>query len=286
MFLKNKEYSVIKLFKIVDIDQAEEFCTQKYILDTVLYLNEEFVINFNHYLLNFGHKEWKTFNGFKKGMRKFAQTEVIDLLLTNDKRNVFSFSNFLLNLETNAPENGVIEIIISIEKEMFNLNKLNNFLISNDLFDYGYITELSTNYDFNSETKIKKGLFSQSITTDEYSVIWSQHKYAMIKGFLRKIYSYNFLNYEHCELDIIKKLKHEKIGEFTKINNNLTAWTLNEKEKEIAIKAFKNTKYLLATEDAYKLFKDSSEAVEYYSKTDLGLEWNSETGNYEYSSQQ
>ena len=283
---KKKEknvYSVIKLFKIADYKFAQEFDSHEFIINTISFINNEFETIFNDFSLNYGLKDWKTFKGLKNGIEKYPNLEIVNSLCINDLNNIFIFTNFLLNLKTNIPEKGAIEINISVNYEKFDVNKIILYLKRYSLFDYGYITELTSDYDFSSETKIKKGFFGHSIINDKYGAIWSNHKYAMEKGFLRKIYPYNLLNQSHLKQEIMQKLMQNNVGTFQKINNIITMWILNEEEIKIARNSFKGTKYLLATKDAYDIFQDTQEALDYKNKTDLGLKWNSETCNYEYN---
>ncbi len=284
LFKKNKKcFSVIKLFRIVDYSEAMNFDSKTFIFETLLDLNKEFHLLFDDYCLNFGYKNWKTLNGFQKGLKDFPNSEIVDILCINDVSEIFEFTNFIINLEKNIPPKGVVEIKFSINNRVFNIEKIIKYLKRNEIFDYGYIVELSSDFDMSTESKIKKGLFglSYSIKPNKIRAIWETHKYSMIKGFLCEIYPINFINQSHLEQEIIKKLKREEIGQFQKINSNLTKWSLNEKEIVIAKKEFKNTKYLLATQDAQTYFLNTSEALEYKKMTDIGLVWNSETRNYE-----
>jgi hypothetical protein len=286
MFFKSRKSDLyfIKLFKIVDLKTSEEFNNISFVRNYLEFIESKFKLKYNNFSINYSNKIWKTRNGFFKALKSKLNNKIVDVLCSDDYQ-VFSYSNFLLNIKENIPQYGSIDVYFSIDKDFFDLDSLIVYLqdgFNNYSFDYGYIAKLTNDYSLESECKYKKSVFGNiSLEFDKSNQFWSQHKYAMKKGFLRKIYPINFLNNSQLEQKIIKQLKSNKIGQFDKINSKITMWVLNKNEVEIAIDAFKDSKYLLATKDAQMLFENTQEALEYKKMTDIGLIWNSETCNYE-----
>jgi len=275
MFFKSRKNDLyfIKLFKIVDFKTSKEFNNISFVRNYIEFIESKFKLKYNYFSINYSNKSWKTRNGFFKALKSKFNNEIVDVLCSDDYL-MFSYSNFLLNIKENVPQYGSIDVYFNIDKDFFDLDSLIIYLqdgFTNYSFDYGYIAKLTNEYSLESEKKYKKSIFGGiSLESDKDSQFWNQHKYAMKQGFLRKIYPINFLNNSQLEQKIIKRLKSKKIGQFNKTNSNITMWVLNEKEYEIAIKAFKGSKYLLATKDARILLENTQEALDYKKMTDIG----------------
>jgi len=176
----------------------------------------------------------KTLNGFKKVLQRQKEIAYSFVGFDSDKSNTyFTVSNPMLNW-IEQPKNSTIDICIQIASEFAEQNfieQITEQLIKRYDFEYGYITKLPSNYDSGTERKIKKGLFSTSVEVNEVDHAWTFNSIGILDGFIKRIYSINYLNKSHLfELSKIELLS--KYGDIENITENISKWALNTQEFE------------------------------------------------------
>jgi hypothetical protein len=96
---KKKEYEILKFYKIVDLDAAKNFRT-KFFLKLIFDFFETFYNNLpDNFDLNYGKKEWRSFNKFDKNLVKYTDNSICYLnCYFSSSRSRFSFSNDMRTL--------------------------------------------------------------------------------------------------------------------------------------------------------------------------------------------
>jgi hypothetical protein len=228
----NKEYDVLKLFKVVDLETAKQFQTKECINVLLSFLNKHYNMHPNVFDLNYGNKVWNSFKKFEESIVKISDESIVSLsgYYTLSKSR-FSFTNNILNLKGVALS--YINITLVIDKSFLNsdiiinlVKKMNNI----SEFDYGYGFRISDDYDFDTEKKYKKSLFGNSISiciTDE-DINSEKRKIDFKDGYIKKIYSLNFLNALQLKSSKIKDNVEKKIGVLSELNDKLFQWSLND----------------------------------------------------------
>jgi len=231
-FRKNRtENWIIKLFKITDNNTAEQFDMESCILSTIDSISQKTELKATDFDINYNDSR-KTLNGFKKALKKHKEIVYSIVGFDSNKTNTyFTIDNPMLNW-TEQPENSSIYISIQIAREFADLNTIEliskNLIISFD-FEYGYITKLSSNYDSETERKIKKGLFSTSIEVNEKDHVWTFHSVGILDGFIKQLYPVNYLNKSHFA-DLGTKELVSKYGIIENISESISKWTLSLEE--------------------------------------------------------
>ena len=231
-FRKNRtENWIIKLFKITDSKTAEQFDMQSCILSTIDLINQKTDLKATDFDINYRNSR-KTLSGFKKALKN--QKEIVYSFVGFDSNNThsyFTISNPMLNY-TEPPENSKIDISIQVSSEFLDyksVEKITEQLIQSFDFEYGYITKLPSNYDSRSERKIKRGLFSTSTEVNEIDHAWTFHSIGILDGFIKRLYSVNYLNKSHFA-DLKTKEITLQYGNTENITDNITKWTLSTEE--------------------------------------------------------
>jgi hypothetical protein len=283
IFKRNKlhQYQVVKFYKLVDNDQAKLFDFKSYLKTILFFIESQEKQIFDNFSLNYSSKTWKSSNGFFNALKNIKNNDIVDVLCFKNKT-MLSISNNLLNTTEKTLKDGVIEICLSIQSENFSLLNLIDFL--NDTkslldIDYGYVFELDSSYDFYSEKQISNSLFSTTTKLDKYIHIWDSHIKSINKGFMKNIYSINFLNMTQINLDIVKNLISDQVGKVNPINENITCWELTLDEMYLVREAFNGTKFLIGTKSGSNVFLNTEEAK--YFKSSSKLKWNQNTQTYE-----
>lgn len=233
LFGKNKtENWIIKLFKITDNETAEKFDMENCILlaiDSILSQNS--ILKATDFDINYKDSR-KTLNGFKKALKKQKEIVYSFVGFNSDKTNTnFTIDNPMLNW-TEQPKNSSINISIQIASEFVELNSIE--LISEQLiksfdFEYGFVTKLPSNNHSGTERKIKRGCFSTGVEINHIDHAWAFHSVGILDGFIKRLYSVNYLNKSHFTNLGIKELISEQ-GITENITNNITKWTLSSEE--------------------------------------------------------
>ena len=139
----------------------------------------------------------------------------------------------MLNLNE-KPEKETIDFCLQISTKYCDKDSIlefNRVLINELDFDYGYTTQLNSNYDSETERKIKKGLFSTSVNIIEKDHIWTSNKINILNGTLKNLYPINYLNKSHLSNSEQKKIISE-FGNLSEVNNRIYKWNLTDLEIE------------------------------------------------------
>jgi hypothetical protein len=267
---KKKLYTVIKLFRIVNIEEAKKLELKEIItccLDFIFLTNSLYPDN---YVINFGKKSWKTNKGFLAALSNI-KAEDLTLLTAyfSNNRSCLDFRNSIVNIIPSAiPEKAMVDIQISILSSSIVLDQM--ILFFNKMqecfsYDYGYALELDENYDFNKERKIKKGLFSQITAVERIDSIWRFHGVGILYGFVKNIYPLNILNISQINQPIINKCIQEKIGKFEWLGENLGLWILNDIELNKVRAYFQESKYVIASSNSLDYFLESVDSKKFES---------------------
>ncbi len=265
---KKKQFDIIKLYKVVDINQAKTFqCKEVFRACTEFFKDctDEYP---NHYSLNYSNKSWKTLQGFEKKLRKHDNIDLVWLYASYSPEwdsfyeNHFSIGNAMMN-SREPPYTSYIDIIITIEKGKLSSNKLYQFLESltgGFKFDYGYVVSLREGFSANNERKDKVGLFGLESTVEEIDLRWSNNVCGVKEGYIRNIYNLNFLNASHLEQAIIKELMIDDVGTTSKLDGNITIWELTDEELKRAKSKLDASPYVIANNKNPNLFLSTEDA--------------------------
>jgi len=233
-FKRDKEqYDVLKVFKVVDLETAKSFETKKSIDICLKFLKDNYSIP-TIFDLNYGHREWHSFQNFEKGISKFDDEKIVDFSsFCSPSKSMVSFSNGLLN--DPSPALSYINITIAIKKSYLNADLFINLLKGLHEFfefDYAYGLTLSEDYEFGSEKKIKKSFFglSVSISVTKEDIDLEKKKIEFKNGYVGKIYPFNVLNKPQLESTLVNQNIENGIGILSDFNQNLILWRLNEND--------------------------------------------------------
>ena len=230
---------IIKLFKLTDQNSAEKFEMESKILFCIEQIEKITGLTAKAFDINY-QSIYKTKSGFGKALK--SNKEIVYCFVDFDSEKTetyFSISNQMLNLNE-KPEKETIDVCLQISTkycEKDSILKLNKVLINELGFDYGYTTQLDSNFDSGTERKIKKGLFSTSVNILEKDHIWSSNKINILNGTLKNLYPINYLNKSHLLNSKQKKIISE-FGNLIEVNNRIYKWNLTDLE----IEKLKNTK--------------------------------------------
>lgn len=228
---KKTENWIIKLFKITDRKTAENFGIEKCILSTIDLIRKYSDLKATDFDINYRDSR-KSFNGYKKALKNQKEIVYSFVGFDSDRSNTyFSISNPMLNW-TEQPKNSTIDICIQINSAFAvkrSAELIAEELIENYDYEYGYVTELPSNFD--ATTEKKKGLFSTSAKVNEIDHAWTFHSVGILEGFIKSIYPINYLNKSHF-IDLATKELISKYGITEKITENIYKWTLNSEEFE------------------------------------------------------
>lgn len=245
---RRKEYKVIKLFKVVNLELAQDLKIHSFINRCLDFIFENEKILSESYEINYGIKEWKTKKGLEKGISGLKSKDIVSLLAYfNNSKTSLTFINDILNHD-NPPNKSIVNLEIAIENsETLEFNKISDFiknLHSIFNYDYGYITHLKDNYDFHSEVKESKSLFVTKVSVGENDINRDINSLGINSGFLKGVYSINILNESHSSNPEIDHLI-EKFGAKEKITEELFMWKLNKEEKTKVEERLSKTKFLI-----------------------------------------
>ncbi len=232
LFRKNRDENwIIKLFKITDDKNAEQFDMENCILSTIDFINQKTDLKASDFDINYSNSR-KTLSGFKTALKN--QKEIVYSFVgfdSNNSNTYFTISNPMLNY-TEKPKNSKIDICIQISSEYVeseNIEEIAGKLIKTYDFEYGYITQLPSNFDSNSERKIKKGLFSTKTEVNKTDLTWTFHSVGILEGFIKSLYPVNYLNKSHFA-DLITKEMILENGITENISENIIKWALSSEE--------------------------------------------------------
>ena len=267
-----RKYKVMKLFKIANLNEAFLFDFKKCTTECLEYIKSRQGSYPNSFEVNYGKMLWKSKEGFMRGISIIENKDLVILMANySNCSSYLKIENAILNF-TLPPLQSSIIIEIAIESVYFDDDSLLIFLkkIYNYLhYDYGYITELDESYDFETERKINKTLFGSEIKIEEADHTWRFHMLGIKEGYIKQLHLTNLINKSQLEQPVIGRLLQNKVGQLNQINENITLWSLNPSQFELANKELKASKYLMNNSDNPKLFLDTHEARSFYEKMKL-----------------
>lgn len=232
IFKRNRsENWIIKLFKITDSQSAELFDMENCILTTIDSITQRTDLPATDFDINYKNSN-KTLNGFKKALKNQKEIVYNFVGFDSDKTNTyFTISNPMLNY-TEKPKTSKIDICIQISSDFLNQKSIEQIaeqLIDGYEFEYGFITKLPANYDSFTERKMKKGPFSTGVEVNEIHHAWTFHSVGIREGFIKRLYSFNYLNSSHfANADFEYLVLNHGIVE--KLTSDITKWTLNTEQ--------------------------------------------------------
>ena len=190
-------YQIIKLFKIVNISVATSFHMHKCINKCLDFMNESLSGYPDRYEMDYGQKSWNSKKAFDRAISKISNNNIIVLMsYYNSFHSGLIISNNILNYHIH-PNKSSIEIQIAINSSSFALDSTTLFLrhlYDVYQYDYGYIVELTEDYDFGSERKIKQGLLETKVEIREIDNIWQFHMLGVKHGYIKNLYHFNIIN--------------------------------------------------------------------------------------------
>lgn len=262
-------YNVLKFYKIVDIDEARKISIHKIVSHS---LGLTFKVNSSYpssYEINFGKKQWRSKKRFDIAISKIKREDIYHFtaMFSESKSSIHYVNNILNIVPSSVPMKSMISVEIAIPKLSTDYDKLMSFLGSlYNIFqyDYGYVVELSEDYHFGTERKIKKKLFGQEITIEEIDNIWRFHSVGINYGFLKDIYQINIFNKTQISQPIVEKCLKEKIGKLEQINDDVSSWVLSNDELSQVKDFFNESKYLVANKQSVRYFLDSDESKQFH----------------------
>jgi hypothetical protein len=254
LFKKNIGYNkLLKLYKTVSQSEAETFNT-KSLIDFLLSEFNNFNLNLNNFYITGPYPDdgWKTKTGFLNGLNKKNFKNVHHLIISDSEElMLLNFQNWSHNNTIEVDSDSIsIELMFDEElisdKELTSLGvRLYEFLN----FEYGYVFTQSKNFSI-SEGKVINGFLSYSEKENPEYQKWSKYTSAIKFGFIRNIYSLNFLSKGHLENQELSNLI-KSIGQLEN-HKNFSIWSLTKSEIEQALKLLKTSPSLVKNESFNK----------------------------------
>tara|TARA_R110002051_G_C8616887_1_gene482717 strand:+ start:61 stop:813 length:753 start_codon:yes stop_codon:yes gene_type:complete len=224
---------IIKLFKLTDQNSAEKFEMEPNILFCIEQIEQITELKAKTFDINY-QSIYKTQSGFKKALKSNKELVYCFVDFDSEKTETFfSISNQMLNLN-DKPENSTIDFHLQISTKYCDENwilEFNQHLIDELDFDYGYTTQLDSDFDSLTERKIKKGLFSSSVRILAKDHIWTSNKIDILNGTIKNLYPINYINESHLTNSEQKKIIPE-FGTLSKVNNRIYKWNLTDLDIE------------------------------------------------------
>lgn len=251
MFRRKKKYSVLKLFSALNTAQAKLLDVPS--LAATMY---GFIISANkcasvQYDINFGADEGLLESAIDELVAK-QEACVYLALFCVDGLNLGHYSNMLLN--TDFMDNSKIGVIDVYLVFPFGLFSSGDFLMvvreieKKFPLDYGYLVDLTTNYHFGSEIKIKKGLWGMSLSNTKENICWRTNGEMIKDGFFKNIYNFNIVSEAQYE-----RFKHFSVSS-TDITPKLKLVLLSDEELLKIKDYFCKQGWLMGDKKCYKKF--------------------------------
>lgn len=224
---------IIKLFKLTDQNSAETFEMESNILFLIEGIEKLAGLTAKSFDINY-QSAYKTKSGFENALKSSKELVYCFVDFDSEKNGTyFSISNQMMN-STDKPEHSTIDFCLQMNTKYCNeksIMEFNKALIDKLNFDYGYTTQLDSDFDSGTERKIKKGLFSISIKILEKDHIWTSKKTNILNGIIKNIYPINYINGSHLTNSEQKKIISE-FGNLSKVNNRIHEWSLTDLDIE------------------------------------------------------
>ncbi len=203
----NHHYSVLKFFKYVDRQSAEQFKSKQCLKNCLNFFHKRINEYPNSFNLNFEIKKYKSLDKFNEEIKKLKNEDLVFMSLWEKSTKSFiSINNGILYSDNR--EDYYIDIILGIKDVKLNADDIQIFaknLFESIEFDYGYFLKAPKNYDFLYERRMRKTFFgglSAKVTRRDISI--NEQLIDVYKGYYRNIYPLNFLNSSHLESEEIQ----------------------------------------------------------------------------------
>lgn len=263
MNFSKSTYQVINHYLISNLEHAYEFDFIGYLHACLNYAESISQDSSCDVQVNYGSKSFKSRSGFNTFLSKSKNTEITNVIATNKGGSIYLMVDNPLISYISPPKYGSIHMQHAISESIHNYDSLIKFILDTYPifpFDYGYIVELDKGFDFITERKVKSGLFKTESLFHGIDKIWIDHCLGIKYGYLKKLYKANFINQSHLLNKPIHQCYLDKIGSFAKINDEITLWTLTDREVSLANSILRESDSMIADESTYKAFLDSPEA--------------------------
>lgn len=265
---KKKVFRIIKLFKIVDYQKAQEIEAHEIISKYIELMNLVLKEYPDHYEINYGQKQWRSKTAFYKNLSKIDNSRIVHSIVMDSKtKSYFSYNNSILDIDKDImPEKAILSIELVLKLELMSTELLKSFISTLYFtfnYEYGYSLDLPENYDFGTERKMKKTLFGYKSTSNSFDKVWRFHSVGIKRGFIKDIYPVNIINSSHLSQDIFKTCMSLNIGKFEEMNENIWLWTLNDEQLSRAYEIFNNSYLIISNKNHVRKFLDSKEAKEF-----------------------
>lgn len=259
----------MKLYMIVNIEEAKKFRIIDCVIQSIDFIQTVLSNYPDRYEINYGMEKWKSKKKFEDQLHKIQQTDIFHLsAFFKNSKSLIRITNNMLNIqEISLPNKSFVNLTIAVPRSEIYSKNMDYFLLNMyDLFHYkyGYIFELTDEYDFVTERKMKRNLFGQETVIKEIDLTWQFHSIGINYGYLKNIYPVNIFNDSHISQPLVKQLLLEKIGNIKRLNGYLNFWTLNEKELIQVKKRLITSKYIIANDMSSKYFLESNDAKKFY----------------------
>jgi hypothetical protein len=259
--LKKKYYYAIKLYKIVDGLNAQSFPTAQLTERLVGYFHQAFESSPDFLTVNYG-KEYKTFDGFNKALKKKSEIDQVFVAFDSERTNCyFSLSN-PVTYAKKKPQNSMIELIICLGEDFFNADKSKQLvkeLLQDYDFEYGYIQKFEKNVSSTTERRMKVNFLYTSSDGHPIDRVWPFHSVGIKHGYLKKLYNVNYLNKSQFD-DKDLKILIDTFGIKERLGDNILCWTISDKDiEELMKKSIMPTKLIQFDLDK-NLFVQSDDA--------------------------
>jgi hypothetical protein len=235
--LNKKYYHAIKLYKVVDGLNAQSFPSSQLTERLVIYFNQTFGSTPDFLNVNYG-REFKTFDGFNKALKKKSEIDQIYVAFDSAQTNCyFSFSNPVTHSKK-KPLNSMIELVICLGDQFFNTEKSKQLvkeLLQDYDFQYGYIQRFEKNVSYATERKMKVNFLYTSSNGHPIDRVWTFHSVGIQHGYLKKLYNINYLNKSQFE-DKDLKILIDSFGTKEMLNENILCWTISDNDIEELMK--------------------------------------------------
>lgn len=261
-FSKKVNIACARMFKIVDLDFTQSHDTKATIYFLIDYFNKNFNQKFKYFSINYGHKEFRSLEGFIKYLEKVDKSKLCYISMYSLDENIsLTITHPLRNyLKGREPKLNCFDIFLDVYKRELENTKIlelvKAIIIMEDL-DYSYLFE--TYNRIYAVSEYISSLFKKDIGF-ELNASWQDHTVGIKSGYLKKLYKYNFINESQLNQPIVKKCYDLKIGKFERINENMSFWQLDDLEFKTAYDFFKNTPWLMCDENCYQSFLNSDDA--------------------------
>lgn len=236
-------YRVFKFYKVCDLVSSKSIDLKKTFLSSYMFCGRTYSdVDFD---VNYGEKTFKKFDKLKSYIEKKEAKKLVSIAWYSG-RSFIIVENQALN--SSAKKDSFCSLDIAFDEEFFNAVDAKSFYLSlHQIFnyDYGYSLSLTQDFDFGTEKRIKKSLFSVSTSVDEDTVFWMTHVPDVHSGYVRDVYPINFINEKHMAQRAIIELKENSVGSFKKLNDSIWIWSLDGNEIGFAKEVLSKSKLII-----------------------------------------